>query len=65
MGKIVGPSLTSKKITVQALDEITQQIQRYLLVQLLSSIVVGIATGLAFWALGSSMRRCGASAPRS
>ena len=50
--KITGPSLSNKKITVQALDEITGQIQRYLLVQLLASVVVGITTGLAFWALG-------------
>jgi len=34
------------------MDEITEQIQRYLLVQLLSSVVVGIATALAFWGLG-------------
>lgn len=50
--KIAGPSLSSKKITVQALDEITGQVQRYLLVQLLASVIVGIATGLAFWAMG-------------
>jgi len=50
--KIAGPSLSSKKITVEALDEITMQIQRYLLVQLVSSIAVGLVTGLAFWALG-------------
>ncbi|MDP3760264.1 MAG: AI-2E family transporter [Ramlibacter sp.] len=50
--KIAGPTLTHKKVTVQALDEITGQIQRYLLVQLLASIVVGVTTGLAFWALG-------------
>jgi predicted PurR-regulated permease PerM len=50
--KITGPTLTNKKITVQALDEITAQIQRYLLVQLLASVVVGVATGIAFWALG-------------
>lgn len=50
--KIAGPSLSSKKITVEALDEITLQIQRYLLVQLVSSIAVGLVTGLAFWALG-------------
>jgi predicted PurR-regulated permease PerM len=49
--KIAGPELSSKKITVQALDEITEQIQRYLLVQVLASIIVGVATGLAFWAL--------------
>jgi predicted PurR-regulated permease PerM len=52
--KITGPSLRNKKITVQALDEITGQIQRFLLVQLLSSMVVGLATGLSFWALGLS-----------
>jgi predicted PurR-regulated permease PerM len=50
--KISGPTLSSKKITVEALDEITHQIQRYLLVQLLSSVVVGVVTGLSFWALG-------------
>ena len=50
--KITGSTLSAKKITVQALDEITLQIQRYLLVQLVVSVGVGIATGLAFWALG-------------
>ncbi len=52
MVKITGPTLTNKKITVQALDEITEQIQRYLLVQLLASVIVGVTTGLAFWAMG-------------
>jgi predicted PurR-regulated permease PerM len=50
--KITGPTLSEKKITVQALDEITQQIQRYLLVQLLASVLVGVTTGVAFWAMG-------------
>lgn len=50
--KITGPTLAHKKITVQALNEITSQIQRFLLVQLVVSIVVGLATGLVFWALG-------------
>jgi predicted PurR-regulated permease PerM len=50
--KITGPELSAKKITVQALDEINQQIQRYLLVQLVSSVIVGVATALSFWALG-------------
>ena len=50
--KIAGPTLTHKKVTVQALDEITGQIQRYLLVQLAASVAVGVTTGLAFWALG-------------
>jgi predicted PurR-regulated permease PerM len=50
--KITGPELSTKKVTVQALDEINEQIQRYLLVQLVSSIIVGVATALAFWAIG-------------
>ena len=52
MVKLAGPRLSQKKITVQALDEVTVQIQRYLLVQLATSVVVGVATGLAFYALG-------------
>jgi len=52
MVKLAGPRLSQKKITVQALDEVNVQIQRYLLVQLLTSVVVGVATGLAFYALG-------------
>jgi predicted PurR-regulated permease PerM len=52
MVKITGTTLSDKRITVQALDEITMQIQRYLLVQLVTSALVGLATGLAFWALG-------------
>ena len=50
--RMAGPSLQKKRITVKVLDEITGQIERYLLVQILTSAVVGIATGLAFWALG-------------
>ena len=50
--KLAGPRLSSKKITLQALDEITGQIQLYLQVQLLISVLVGVLTGLALWALG-------------
>ena len=50
--KITGPSLQKKKITVHVLDDVTGHIQRYLLVQILTSAIVGVATGLAFWAIG-------------
>ena len=50
--KLAGPSLTRKKVTLQALHEIAGQIQRYLQVQLLTSVLVGILTGLALLALG-------------
>lgn len=50
--KITGQSLHKKKITVHVLDDITSHIERYLLVQIGTSALVGFATGLAFWALG-------------
>jgi predicted PurR-regulated permease PerM len=37
---------------VHVLDDITGHIQRYLLVQIASSALVGVATGVAFWAIG-------------
>ena len=49
---LAGPTLTNKKITLQVLDEINGQIQRFMLVQILTSIVVGVATWLAFLAIG-------------
>ena len=50
--KLTGPRLSSKKITLQALDEITGQIQRYLQVQLFTSALVGLLTGVALAAIG-------------
>ncbi len=52
MVKITGPSFAKKKLTLQAMNEITAQIQRYLLVQVLMSLIVGVSTWAAFWALG-------------
>lgn len=50
--KLTGPALSKKKITLQALNEIHDQIQRYMLVQLFTSVLVGIATWLSFLAIG-------------
>jgi predicted PurR-regulated permease PerM len=49
--RVSGDTLTEKKITVQILDEIDTQIQRYLLVQLGTSVLLGVAT----WAIFASM----------
>jgi predicted PurR-regulated permease PerM len=49
---LVGPSLSRKKDAVRILEEIDAQVQRYLLVMLLSNTLVGIGTWLAFEALG-------------
>jgi predicted PurR-regulated permease PerM len=50
--KIVGTTLSEKKVTVQILEEIDRQIEMFLLVQVFTSVVVGLATWLAFRALG-------------
>jgi predicted PurR-regulated permease PerM len=50
--RISGPTFSKKKITLQVLDKITGQIQRYLLVQLFTSFLVGVATWLAFLWIG-------------
>ena len=50
--KISGPTLSKKRITLRVLDEITDQIQRYLLVQIITSILVGVTTWLAFLWIG-------------
>jgi len=52
MARIAGPTFARRRITVQVMNEITEQIQRYLAVQLLTSVLVGIATGAAFWLIG-------------
>jgi predicted PurR-regulated permease PerM len=52
MVRIAGPTLSNKKITLQALDDITGQIQRYLVVQIFTSLLVGVATWLAFLWIG-------------
>ncbi|MDQ6627061.1 MAG: AI-2E family transporter [Pseudomonadota bacterium] len=50
--KIAGANFSEKKLTVQALDEIAVQIQRYLLVQVFTSVIVAVATWLAFLWIG-------------
>jgi predicted PurR-regulated permease PerM len=52
MVSLAGPRMSQKRITLEALDEITGQIQRYLLVQLFTSVIVGVATWLAFAWIG-------------
>lgn len=50
--KIAGPTLSQKKVTVQILDEINQQIASFMRVQVFTSLMVTGATGLALWWLG-------------
>jgi len=50
--KLSGPTLARQRVTVQVMDEIASQVQLYLGVQVLTSAIVGVASGLAFWAIG-------------
>lgn len=50
--KNFGDTLSKKKITVQIVDQISGQIARFLLVQLTTSVLVAVVTGLALWWLG-------------
>jgi predicted PurR-regulated permease PerM len=52
MVKIAGPTFGQKRLTLEALDQIDRHIQRYLLVQVLTSALVGVATWLAFYWIG-------------
>jgi predicted PurR-regulated permease PerM len=42
--ELAGPTLSKKKVTVEIIDEISSQIGRFLGVQILTSVIVGIAT---------------------
>ena len=52
MVRVAGPRLSQKRVTVQVLDEITGQIHRYLMVQVVTSVGVGLATWLALLWIG-------------
>lgn len=50
--KLAGPTLSRKRVTLEALNQIHDQIQRYMLVRLFTSALVGVATWLCFLAIG-------------
>ena len=49
--EIVG-TLSQKKLTVNVLEDIAAQIEQFLMIQLLTSGLVAVATGAALWLLG-------------
>jgi len=50
--KHASSTLAGKKITINVLEAIGSQIERFMLVQIVTSCVVGMATSLALWGLG-------------
>ena len=52
IARIAGPSLAQRRITVEILADITAQIERFLMMRLLISAIVGVSTGIAFKVMG-------------
>jgi predicted PurR-regulated permease PerM len=50
--RIAGPTLSHRKVTVQILDDISEQIGRFLITQVATSAAVGALTSVALWWLG-------------
>ena len=50
--RIAGPSLTRRRVTVEILNEIHGQVQRYMLVLLVTNVLIGLATWGLFAAVG-------------
>jgi len=50
--RLTGPSLSSKKITVQILDDINDSIQKYLFMLLVTNALVGLTVWVAFAWIG-------------
>ena len=50
--RIAGPSLARRRVTVEILNEIHDQVQRYMLVLLITNVLVGLATWGLFAAVG-------------
>ena len=50
--RLVGSNFAEKRITVEALNEIGSQIERFLLIQVATSALVGTVTSVALWWFG-------------
>jgi predicted PurR-regulated permease PerM len=50
--RVSGETLQEKRITVEILDEVDRQIQRYLLIHVATSALLGLACGVAFAMIG-------------
>jgi predicted PurR-regulated permease PerM len=49
---IIGSKLSEKRVTVEVIKEINKQIERFLLIQILTSVIVAVCTTAALWAFG-------------
>ena len=50
--RVIGTKLSEKRMTLEGINEINAQIGRFLLIQILTSVIVAICTTAALWAFG-------------
>ena len=50
--RIIGTRLSEKRVTLEAINEINAQIERFLLLQVCTSVIVSVCTTAALWAFG-------------
>jgi len=50
--RMIGTTLSQKRVTLEAINEINSQIGRFLLIQVFTSALVGVCTTAALWAFG-------------
>jgi len=50
--RIIGTTLSQKRVTLEAINEINSQIGKFLLIQVFTSAVVGVCTTAVLWAFG-------------
>jgi predicted PurR-regulated permease PerM len=50
--RIIGSRLSDKRETVEALNEITHQVERFLFIQIMTSIGVAVCMSIALWSFG-------------
>ena len=50
--RVIGTKLSEKRMTLEGINEINAQIGRFLLIQVLTSVIVAICTTAALWAFG-------------
>ena len=55
--QLVGPTLSARRVTVEILDEIDTQVQRYLLVLLVTNVLIAIGTVADSAGRGDGARR--------
>lgn len=51
---IAGPSLERRRVTVEIIDKIHAQIERFLFAQLIGGVIIAIVLWLAYWSMGLS-----------